>query len=98
MSARAAFDRENLKPFEGYSLEQLKKALKDKGEAFVSIEMTVKTRFGEYEVKGDLFTAKSYGEFLAKMPASSRRTSGKSASAEEKHFPPCRSTLFLWSS
>ena len=84
---------ENLKPFEGYSLEQLKKAVKDKGETFVSIEMTVKTRFGEYEVTGDLFTAKSYGEFLAKIASIVTQNVGKIGARREKIFPTMQVNL-----
>jgi len=37
------------------------------GETFFSEEVTVKTRFGDYKVTADLFTARSYNEFLAKI-------------------------------
>jgi type III restriction enzyme len=49
-----------------YSLDKLKEMV-TKEEVFVSEEITVKTRFGDYKVTGDLFTAKSYNEFLAKL-------------------------------
>jgi type III restriction enzyme len=49
-----------------YSLDKLK-GMVSKEEVFVSEEITVKTRFGDYKVTGDLFTAKSYNEFLAKL-------------------------------
>jgi type III restriction enzyme len=39
----------------------------DNAERFYSQEMTVMTRFGEYKVKGDIFTAQSYNEYLQKM-------------------------------
>jgi type III restriction enzyme len=49
-------------------LEQLKKHIpNDKGETFISQEMTVQTTFGEYKVSGDIFTAQSYNEYLQKM-------------------------------
>jgi type III restriction enzyme len=53
--------------FDWYTLEQLKKMAPRNGEAFFSEEVTVKTRFGDYKVTADLFTAKSYNEFLAKI-------------------------------
>lgn len=53
--------------FDWYTLEQLKKMAPKNGEAFFSEEVTVKTRFGDYKVTADLFTAKSYNEFLAKI-------------------------------
>jgi len=84
---------ENLKPFEGYSLEQLKNDVKGKDETFVSIEMTVKTRFGEYEVTADLFTAKSYGEFLAKIASIVTQNVGKIGSRREKIFPTMQVNL-----
>ncbi len=58
---------EYLTKFDWYSLDQLKKMVPKEGESFISEEVTVKTRFGEYRVAGDLFTAKSYNEFLAKI-------------------------------
>ncbi|RJQ46555.1 MAG: restriction endonuclease subunit R [Nitrospiraceae bacterium] len=49
-----------------YQLDKLK-AMVPKEEIFVSEEITVKTRFGDYKVTGDLFTAKSYNELMAKI-------------------------------
>jgi type III restriction enzyme len=52
----------------GWNLEQLKRMVPDdNAERFYSQEMTVMTRFGEYKVKGDIFTAQSYNEYLQKM-------------------------------
>lgn len=50
-----------------YKIEQLEKFINREGDVFYSEEMTVKTRFGDYVVKGDLFTAQSYNEFLSKL-------------------------------
>lgn len=51
-----------------WTLEQLKAMIpKDNAETFYSQEMTVKTRFGDYKVTSDIFTAQSYNEFLQKM-------------------------------
>lgn len=37
------------------------------GEKFRSQELTMRTKFGEYRVSADIFTAESYNEFLAKI-------------------------------
>ena len=60
---------DKLKPLEiGYNLERLKNMLpKDNSEKFYSEEIKVGTRFGEYKVTGDIFTANSYNEFLQKI-------------------------------
>ncbi len=58
---------EYLTKFDWYTLDQLKNMVPKEGESFISEEVTVKTRFGEYRVSGDLFTAKSYNEFLSKI-------------------------------
>ena len=51
-----------------WTLAQLKDMVKSYGnECFYSEEMTVKTRFGDYKVSAELFNAKSYNEFLARM-------------------------------
>ena len=51
-----------------WTLSQLKEMVKNYGdESFYSEEMTVKTRFGDYRVSSQLFNAKSYNEFLARM-------------------------------
>jgi type III restriction enzyme len=63
-----AISVERLNALGGWSLEQLKRmVLEDNAERFYSQEMTVMTRFGEYKVKGDIFTAQSYNEYLQKM-------------------------------
>jgi type III restriction enzyme len=58
---------EYLTKFDWYTLDQLKNMVPKEGESFISEEVTVKTRFGEYRVAGDLFTAKSYNDFLSKI-------------------------------
>ena len=59
---------DKLNVFGGWNLEQLKRMVPDdNAERFYSQEMTVMTRFGEYKVKGDIFTAQSYNEYLQKM-------------------------------
>jgi type III restriction enzyme len=51
-----------------YNLNQLKAIIhKDNHERFISHEIKVGTRFGEYKVTGELFTANSYNEYLQRM-------------------------------
>ncbi len=48
-------------------LEKLKSLVGSNSEKFYSEEATKGVRFGEYEVTGDIFTAKNYNSFLSKM-------------------------------
>ena len=57
---------DNLEPYP-IALEELKKLVPKDADVFYSEEVTVKTRFGEYPVTADLFTAKSYNELIAKL-------------------------------
>ena len=58
---------DGLKPFPT-PLKELKKIIpKHEGDTFYGEEITVKTRFGEYTVTADLFTAESYNSFISKM-------------------------------
>ena len=56
-----------LKPFTHFPLAQLKKVFAKDGEKFISQEMLVGTRFGEYSVSGSIFNATSYNEYLQKI-------------------------------
>lgn len=56
-----------LEPFSAYHLEKLQQFFKKEGESFVSEELTVKTRFGEYIVDANLFKSQSYNEYLEKI-------------------------------
>ncbi|HNY36251.1 MAG TPA: DEAD/DEAH box helicase family protein [Candidatus Pacearchaeota archaeon] len=58
---------EKLEPFSAYHLENLQQFFKKEGESFVSEELTVKTRFGEYVVDANLFKSQSYNEYLEKI-------------------------------
>lgn len=59
---------ESMNQWDGARLDDLKKLVpNDNDERFVGVEMQVKTRFGEYRVRGDIFNAKSYNEYLQKM-------------------------------
>lgn len=58
----------NLRPFEGYSLSQLKQFLANrKDEQFYTQDLITETRFGKYQVSADLFSASSYNDFLTKI-------------------------------
>lgn len=72
--------------FEWYSLDKLKDMV-PKAEVFVSEEITVKTRFGDYRVTGDLLTAKSYNEFLAKLVKTITSTFVKVSQRTMKDYP-----------
>ncbi len=48
-------------------LHELKPLVKRTGDIFYGEEITVKTRFGEYSVTADIFTAKSYNSFIQKI-------------------------------
>lgn len=60
-------DIESLEPFSLFSLEQLRAALVTHGETFISEAALTETRFGKYQVTGDLFNATCYQEYLQKM-------------------------------
>src|SRR3989338_3494916 len=60
-------DIQKLAIFNSYNLDDLKKFFARDGEKFISEEMTVKTRFGEYTVDANLFKSQSYNEYLQKI-------------------------------
>ena len=78
---------DNLQPIDWYSLDQLIKMVPKGGESFFSEEITVKTRFGDYKVTADLFNAKSYNDFLAKLVAAITKALGKVGSRRIREFP-----------
>lgn len=47
--------------------EQLKPLVAREGDVFRSEEVTVKTKFGDYAVTADIFTAKTYNTFIQKI-------------------------------
>ena len=57
---------DDLEPFP-IPLEQLQPLVNQQGDIFKSEELTVKTKFGEYSVTSDIFTAKSYNSFIQKI-------------------------------
>src|SRR3989344_246846 len=60
-------DINKLEKFTAYEAKDLKKFFAKDGEKFISEEMTVKTRFGEYVVDANLFKSQSYNEYLQKI-------------------------------
>jgi type III restriction enzyme len=76
-----------LSGFEWYTLDQLKNMVPKDGETFFSEEMTVKTRFGDYKVTADIFTAKSYNEFLAKLVAAITTSIARVGARKTRSFP-----------
>lgn len=60
-------DVSRMDPFYAYSLDQLRRYLATDGETFVSQAVAMKTTFGKFTVKADLFTAESYREYLQKL-------------------------------
>jgi len=64
LSTELSFD--DLEPFP-VPFEQLKPLINEKGDVIKSEELTVKTRFGEYIVTSDIFTATNYNSYIQKI-------------------------------
>ena len=64
LSTELSFD--DLEPFP-VPFEQLKTLINEKGDVIKSEELTVKTRFGEYVVTSDIFTATNYNSYIQKI-------------------------------
>ena len=62
----AELSLDELEPFP-VPLEQLTPMVNQKGSVFKSEELTVKTKFGEYTVTSDIFTATNYNSFIQKI-------------------------------
>jgi type III restriction enzyme len=78
---------DKFEPYSIYSLEKLKAMLPKAGDMFFSEEMTVKTRFGDYEVKTDVFNSKSYNEYLSKIVNSVTTMLSKVSARKTVKFP-----------
>ncbi len=78
---------EKMLPFDAYPLEKLKAMVPKGGDQFYSEEMTVKTRFGEYEVRADIFNSKSYNEFIARIVNAVSTVNTKMGVRKTKDFP-----------
>jgi len=82
-----SIDFSKLKPFDIYRLEDLQKFFKAKGESFVSEELTVKTRFGEYVVDASLFSSQSYNEYLGRILDTIVNRMARVSSRSKKAYP-----------
>jgi type III restriction enzyme len=79
---------DQLSKFDLYDLKKLRDMVKkEDGEIFYSQELTVNTRFGDYKVTGEIFTAKSYNEFLQKMVMVITSSMNRIGSRKTKEFP-----------
>ena len=68
-------------------LEKLKPLVVREGDVFYGEELTVKTRFGEYSVTADIFTAKSYNSFIQKIVNAVSSVPIKISKRTQKSFP-----------
>ncbi len=80
-------DINKLESFSVYQIENLQKFFKKEGENFVSEELTVKTRFGEYAVDANLFRSQSYNEYLEKILSIIINRMVKVGNRKTKSFP-----------
>jgi type III restriction enzyme len=78
---------DKMEPFALFELGQLEKMVPKGGDIFYSEEMTVKTRFGDYEVRPDVFNSKSYNEFIGKIVTSVSSIVVKVGVRKRKEFP-----------
>ena len=60
----ALLDINDLRPFRDFEFEQLRRIFANEGETFIAQETTVKTMFGEYRVHANIFSARSYNEYI----------------------------------
>lgn len=68
-------------------LEELQSIINREGDVFYGEELTVKTRFGEYSVTADIFTAKSYNSFIQKIVNAVSVVPVKINAKSQKYFP-----------
>src|SRR3989338_2808532 len=69
------------------SLDELRPLAVREGDVFYGEELTVKTRFGEYSVTADIFTAKSYNSFIQKIVNAVSAVPVKIGAKSQKYFP-----------
>ena len=69
------------------TIEKLKPLVTQKGDIFKSEELTVKTKFGEYIVTSDIFTAKSYNSFIQKIVNAVSAVPVRISKKNTKSFP-----------
>ena len=75
----------SLEPFP-IDIADLKHLVRD-GDVFYGEELTVKTKFGEYTVTADIFTAKSYNSFIQKIVNAISFVPVKIGKKTQKKFP-----------
>lgn len=80
-------DINKMEPFKYFTLERLKSLVLKKSNEFYSEELTVKTRFGDYEVPGDIFNAKSYNEYIYKIIKAISQSLERISKRKVKRFP-----------
>lgn len=83
-SAELSID--NLQTFP-IKLADLKPLISREGDVFYGEELTVKTKFGEYSVTADIFTAKSYNSFIQKLVNAVSSIPVKVSQRTLKNFP-----------
>ncbi|TDT51283.1 DEAD/DEAH box helicase family protein [Fonticella tunisiensis] len=80
------FNIDKMEPFTAFSLEQMKKFVKNKENTFYSEELTVKTVFGNYRVPPEVFSAQSYNEYIAKIVSAINRNVLKTGKHRSREF------------
>lgn len=78
---------DNMQPFTGYSLEQLKAFTGRVSNTFTSQEITVGTTFGNYKVDEAVFNAKSYNEFITRIIGALSSSFEKTGIRKFERFP-----------
>ena len=68
-------------------LDELKSLVNKEGDTFQSEELTVHTKFGEYQVTSEIFTVKSYNSFLQKIVNIATTIPVKIGKKNQKIFP-----------
>lgn len=68
-------------------LEELMPLVNQRGDIFKSEELTVKTKFGEYAVTADIFTAQSYNSFIQKIVSAVSEVPVKVSKNKTRPFP-----------
>jgi len=78
---------DSMLPYDIFPLHVLKKLASQKDDTFYSEEVTVKTRFGNYEVSADVFNSKSYNEYISKIIAAISTSIERVGHRKNKRFP-----------
>lgn len=85
--ADSSIDARKFEKF-AWSIEQLRAMADEDGdEAMIAEDVLVKTRFGEYKVRGDLFNAQSYNEYLVKIINAISLNVRPATSRQRRYYP-----------